>query len=46
MLAYVEAEGNVLGHARAKLGEHHHIPVRNSEERVAEGIAVEADCFE
>ena len=35
VLAYVQAEGNVLGHARGKLGEHHHVRIGNFETRIA-----------
>jgi hypothetical protein len=46
LLAYVKAEGGVLGEARGKFGEHHHVRIGNSEERVAERLAVEAHGFE
>jgi hypothetical protein len=46
VLAYMKTERNVSGHARGELGKHHHVRIRNSEERVAERVAVEADGFE
>jgi hypothetical protein len=46
LLADVKAEGGVLGHTGGELRKHHHVRIGNSEERVAERIAVEADGFE
>src|SRR5580692_2588927 len=43
LLAYVEAKGDILGHTGGKLREHHQVGVGNSECRVAEGLAIEAD---
>src|SRR5580704_17057913 len=43
LLACVEAKGDILGHTGGKLLEHHQVGVGNSECRVAEGLAIEAD---